>query len=89
MSLRTTVHLVHFIVFPVSFFVLFTLGKKYGGVVYVLLMCLLTIIVGVWGTSLRCPNCKAWLVWQRMFLVCLPRSCRSCGHDLGRKERRG
>lgn len=87
MSLRTTVHLVQFVLWPASGLVLFLLAKRCG-VVFLVLMLLVTVGVAAWETCLRCPKCKAWLFWQRRFFLYFRRFCQSCGYDLGRKERR-
>lgn len=88
MSLRATAHLLQFIVYPITVFILFfALGRRYG-LVFILLVLLLTGVLSFWVACLRCPKCKASLIWQRVFLVYLPRFCESCGYDLGRKERK-
>jgi len=53
---------------------------------WAVLLWLLAVIVAAVALGMRCPNCRRRLAWQGylMFPV-LPRRCRYCGHDLGRR----
>ena len=53
---------------------------------FMLLVLPLGLLVSLLALRIRCPNCRARLVWQGYFMLqYLPKRCRHCGQDLAQK----
>ena len=88
MSIRAKFHLLVFVAFPVGFFVLGVLGKTVH-LVFAFLALAYVALIGTLTFLVRCPGCNTLIATQGYFMVpYIPRRCRSCGYDLGKRRQR-
>jgi len=84
-SLRTKLHLLIFVVFPIGALTLGVLSMTVH-TVFIFLAFAYTILIGLSAFLVRCPNCKARVIWQGYLLFPYLRKFCSCGYDLGQKR---
>ena len=74
-----------FVAFPVGFSILAALVTVH--LVFLYFAFAYNALIGTWLFLFRCPGCKALVITQGYLMFpYIPRRCRSCGYDLGKRR---